>query len=222
MDGWIWMCKHTYVGIKTAPIWLIFQDHEYCNTQPAFRGLDEGLKKAFCQISTASTVHTSHGASLQTVLNQGIYPPIYLFIIAVYEISVQTHDYFIFNNALFKIFPFNFFKPKSIYLFSNILLCLINYSSYFLIDLSINLGCDTSNGITSKLPAAASSLFSQLPTATNAPNFGVGNGGQAIAAASQQIRSFSISAEETVVAYHSVSVSGHCGPSGIKCFRKYK
>ena len=122
---------------------------------------------------------------------------------------------------------FNLISNKNHYIcVFNILLYLsnqlINICIYLLIDLSINLGCDTSNGITSKLPAAASSLFSQLPTATNAPNFGVGNGGQAIAAASQQIRSFSISAEETVVAYHSVSVSGHCGPSGIKCFRKHK
>ena len=103
-----------------------------------------------------------------------------------------------------------FLKPSGMHL----LYC---YKYKYLIECFYK-GCDSTNGISSSMP---SSLFSNIPSGAannnsqpsqlpSAPSC------QPLACAAtscQQMKSFSISStEETVVAYHSVSVQGLCAP----------
>ena len=59
---------HFHTPIETLVYPVPMKDHEYCNTQPAFKGLEDGLKAAFAPPILNKTTNTSHGANINTAL----------------------------------------------------------------------------------------------------------------------------------------------------------
>ena len=83
------------------------QGHEYDNTQPAFKGLDEGLKAAFCTAPrTQQNSLLSHGARLEAMLENSLQPDKKCEDTAVGPDTFLRGDYFRQN------LPTSFIKPS--------------------------------------------------------------------------------------------------------------